>query len=364
VKKKLFLLAGFITAVWLPLLQMNLHFYPEFDNRENRKLVDPPDFDLPLIRQWPARCNAFLCDRFGMRPDLIRWNSVLRVRLLGVSPVRSVIMGKDGWLFYRSEAQEDGNTIDDHRGKIPLTARDLADLRSTLEENEREFSKRGIAYLVVIAPNKNTAYPDYLPEGIGSPGTVTRLDQFMNYMKAHSGVRVIDLREALLRARKKYPTYLKTDSHWNTYGAYVGFQEIVRALCGRFPTLAPALLESVHPTLERSLPGGDLSQMLFMQDLTPEDNRTRFIPAGLPDSPVLDTIVFRHDSFGDNLYPFLTPLARRIVNITPFAPFDFEALERNHPQVVLHVFVERYLPQAVHGEFYHKQEISASDERT
>jgi hypothetical protein len=357
-KKSILLIVAFLVALWLPILQMNLHFYQEFDNLENRILASPPDLKLSRFKQWPAECDAYVSDHFGMRPDLIRWNSVLRVNLLGVSPVESVVLGKDSWLFYRSEALEDGDTINDYRGAIPLSGEELKGLERTMEESRREFSQSGIVYLVVIAPNKNTVYGEYLPDEIARFRATTRMDQFMAHMRTHSRVEILDLREPLIRAKEKHPTYMRTDSHWNSYGAYVGYREIMRSLADRFPDmdLTPVFIAGDRVAVETTLPGGDLTQMLFMQDLLPEDHHTKFDLTGVPGVPPLSTLVFRHDSFGDNLYPYLTPMFKEVINIAPFAPFDFEVIRRLRPEVVLHVFVERYLPQAVHGDFHFRAE--------
>jgi hypothetical protein len=364
-KKSIFLIIAFLVALWLPMLQMNLHFYEEFDNLENRELAKPPDLKLSRFKQWSAECDGYLSDHFGMRPDLIRWNSVLRVNLLGVSPVESVVLGKDSWLFYRSEALEDGDTINDYLGTIPLSGEELRGLEGILEENQRKFSESGIVYLVVIAPNKNTVYGEYLPDEIERLKAGTRMDQFMEHMRTHSSLRILDLRDALIRAKEKCPTYMRTDSHWNSYGAYVGHCEIIRSLADRFPgiDLAVPVITGDRVMLESKLPGGDLTQMLFMQDLLPENHHTKFDLERMPETPPLKTLVFRHDSFGDNLYPYLTPMFKEVVNIAPFAPFDFEAIRKRRPDLVLHVFVERYLPQAVFGDFQHKSERSKASRR-
>ena len=361
-RKRVILSAVFLAALWLPILQMNLRIYREFDNPENRQLAEPPRFGLSEIKKWPSECDAYVSDHFGMRPDLIRWNNILRVRLLGVSPVDSVILGKDSWLFYRSEALHDGDTMNDYRGDVPLPDEELARMEHILEENRREFSANGIVYLVVIAPNKNSVYGEYLPDEIEKLKSASRLDQLMAQMKSRSEVEILDLREALIRAKEEYPVYGKTDSHWNSYGAFVGYREIIRHLSTRLPDIQmdQPSIDGGRVAVERHLPGGDLLQMLFMQDLVPEDNHTRFNLAKLPDAPPLNTLVFRHDSFGDNLYPFLRTMFREIINIAPFDPFDFDAIKRQRPDVVLHVFAERYLPQAVHGDFYYKAETSAS----
>jgi hypothetical protein len=41
--------------------------------------------------------------------------------------------------------------------------------------------------------------------------------------------------------------------------------------------------------------------------------------------------------------------------VAPFAPFKFETIFRERPEIVLHLFAERYLPQAIHDDFYYKE---------
>ena len=69
----------------------------------------------------------------------------------------------------------------------------------------------------------------------------------------------------------------------------------------------------------------------------------------------LEKLVFRHDSFGDALYPYLTKHFKKIINAAPFAPFRFEAIRVERPEVVLHLFTERYLMQAIYDDFYYKE---------
>lgn len=350
------LIAVFVVVIWLPILQMNFHFYKEFDDMENRELAPPPVFHSGDPDRFPSDSENYLDDNFGFRPDFIRWNSILRVKLLGVSPIQSVILGKDSWLFYRSEALADGNTINDFRGTLPLSEAELARLQQRIEENARAFSRMNAVYLAVIAPNKNTLYSEFLPDSINRFQPVTRLDQLVEYLKVHSKVQIIDLRETFREAKGGYPLYWKTDSHWNTYGAHLGYRRIIEALSARFPGLRPAPIAGGKVRVKRALLGGDLAQMLFMRDYFPEDNDTVFELLPAPPGPQLKTLLFRHDSFGDNLYPFLRRNFEKIVNIAPFAPYRYNEINRLHPDVVLHVFAERYITQALHDDFYYRED--------
>ncbi len=343
----------FILAIWLPAFQMSLGLYKEFDDTEKRELAPVPNLDAGRLSMLAGEIDAYVGDHFGFRPDLIRWNSFFRVNLLHASPIKSVILGKGRWLFYCSEALADGNTMNDYMGMIPLPESELELLKTRLEENRRRFSEKGIPYILVIAPNKNTIYGEYLPERIENCKSRTRLDLFMQYMAANSDLRILDLRGPLLEAKSVLPVYWETDSHWNSHGAYVGYRWIFGEIARYFPDKAPVEISgniSVKPRPR----GGDLAQMLFLTDLLSEGNDTSF-EVEPSRTPRIRKLLFRHDSFGDGLYPFLTRSFETIKGVAPFAPFRFDEIISDPPDVVLHLFTERYITQAIHDDFNYRE---------
>lgn len=351
--KRLILIIAFIGALWLPAWQMLFRLFPEPANTENRELAQVPAGNYASFAAFADSWERYLVDNFGFRPYLIRGYSVLKLTLLGVSPVPSVILGKDSWLFYNSEALADGNTVNDFRGTIPLSQAELTRLQRTMETNQRVLARRNIGYLVVIVPNKSTIYREYLPDSIRTFRPTTRLDQLMDHMRRHSAVKILDLRESLFQAKQEHPVYWKTDSHWNSYGAYIGYTEIMKRLSTFAPALRTARITGDKVKIEASPTGGDLAQMLFLQDAMAEENETRFSLDDTPGSQPTGTLIFRHDSFGDGLYPYLRRHFKELVNIAPFARYRFQAIFEKRPEAVLHVFAERYITQAIHGEFYY-----------
>jgi hypothetical protein len=349
-------IALFLAAILLPSLQMRFRFYAEFDNLENRELAEFPSLQNFGTGRFAGQLNAYLNDHFGFRPDLIRWNCLLRMRLLGTSPIPIVIPGRDSWLFYCAEAVPDGNTLNDYLGTIPLSGEELTELRQRLEANREAFAQRSIPYLVVIAPNKMTVYGEYLPARQGAKRRATRLDQLREAIGRGTPLPVLDLSRVLVSARSEWPLYYKTDTHWNRFGAYLGYCEIMRKLGEWLPGLDPAAVVPGGVRLSGPRQGGDLAQMLYMQDLLNEENETAVeLVEQEEGQPRFGTLVFRHDSFGDALYPYLRRHFNRIVNVAPFAPFDFERIAGERPAAVVHLFVERYITQALHDSFFYPE---------
>ncbi len=350
-----FFLISFFVAIWVPLLEMHFNFFRGLEYTENRDLAVAPDIRHFSLSKFPKEYENFFGDHIGFRTTLIRVNNILRVNLFGVSPIASVVFGKDSWMYYRSEALADGVTFNDAAGALPLSDAELKKLCGNVERNRRIFSENGIFYLVVIAPNKNTIYEECLPENLRRCRGRTRMDQFMDYMKTHSTVKILDLRAALSEAKKQFPTYYKTDSHWNRYGAYVGYREIMKEFIDAFGRGAPLSIRDGAVSVRTASPAGDLAQMLMMEDLMREDLSTAFDLDAGDDLLKLNKLCFRHDSFGDNLYPYLNRHFNKVAGVAPFVPFDYDRILREKPDAVLHVFAERYITMALHDDFYYEE---------
>ena len=82
----------------------------------------------------------------------------------------------------------------------------------------------GKEFKVFIIPNKNTIYPEYMPDRyrkIGEQSDIERL-----YQHFPEAVNMIDVLETAKRANTD-DIYHKEDSHWNRLGAYAGYVAIM-----------------------------------------------------------------------------------------------------------------------------------------
>jgi len=349
------LIALFLVAISLPLVDrlVGLDASPELT--EKRRLAQAPEvsFRWSALAALPAQVTAFWNDTFGFRPLLIRLHNRSTMRL-GVSPSKSVIIGRRGWLFYTEEG-----SIDYYRGTRPFSQADLVRWQQILEARRDWLADRGIRYLFVIAPDKDTIYPEYMPSRISRLRTTTRLDQLIAHLHAYSDLEVLDLRQALLDAKGTDPIYRLTDTHWNDLGAFVAYREVMQRLAGWLPTGGPAPLSSFEP--RRYPASGDLAGMLSLDgvlvedwlDLLPRTPRRAHpqgaVPPGYGESRVQDTddaglptAVMLHDSFGRNLVPLVAEHFRHIVFAWTLT-VDPTLLRDERPDVVIQESAERFL---------------------
>src|SRR5690349_15457638 len=129
--------------------------------RERRKPAPEPDLpsSLETYVAYPASYEAFYKDDLGLRDQLLRWNSIVKVFVFNVSPAPIAYIGKDGWMFYTG-----ANTRENHRGLLGFPQKNLEEWARMLRDKRAMLAARGIEYLYVIAPDKETIYADKLPD--------------------------------------------------------------------------------------------------------------------------------------------------------------------------------------------------------
>jgi len=275
--------------------------------------------------------------------------------VLGVSPSKAVIKGRDGWLFYA-----DDGAMADYAEAPPFTGAELEQWRRTLQDTSDWLGNQGIAYVFVIAPDKHVIYQEYMPDTIQRTA-VSRIDQLVSYLREHSTVRVVDLRPPLLAAKARERLYHRTDTHWNDRGAFVGYQSIIDALAEDFPALQHPSRSAFDPRVVRS-PGLDLAGMLGLTEVLSEEdlllvprhptarileplhpNRRLTHGRIVTDAPNRGprALVFM-DSFGPALVPFLSEDFSRVVYLWQ-DNIDPQVVQQERPQVVIQEWVGRAL---------------------
>src|SRR6185295_1542120 len=130
------------------------------------------------------------------------------------------------------------------------------------------LAQRDIRYLFIVAPDKQTIYPEYMPAQLNRVGTATRLDQLVTYFERHSDIRILDLRDALRAVKLHDRPYERLDSHWNDVGAWSAYAEIAKQVGRWFPKVQPLPLSSFERSSSAG-EGNDLAMLLSLRDLMP-----------------------------------------------------------------------------------------------
>jgi hypothetical protein len=351
--------AAFLIAIFLPLAGAFFHWDVGTANNENRKLADPPAIPKTgkEFSHYSDHWLDFYRDHFGFRNAMI--HAVAESRVLGIGDALNgnVIVGKDGWLFLRPDGDHD---LIAFRGLNPLSEAELDAWQNVLEKRQAFLSSIGVPFVVVIPPDKQTIYPEYLPNQYQIARHESHLDQLLNRLKeTHSPVHVLDLRPALLAAKGPERLYHKTDTHWNDFGAFVGYTQIIHAVQDLLPKwhFVPQTRDdfAIQP-LSKEV--GDLARMMDTPDEFPEEGQSWIrekpfsIPPTLADrnkisfmdnnDPTRPNLIIYRDSFSIALVPMLGPHFNRVVWAFQYE-LDPETIRQEKPDLVIDEFLERNL---------------------
>lgn len=316
---------------------------------ENRVLSPFPGSETPLS-QWPAALERWFEDRLAFRREAISF-----AFHFNLADITQAAEGTDGWMYYLGDGSKDDML---RRAVLSLSEQDT--LQAAQAETAARLAKAGAVYLVLICPDKQTIYPEYLPRTFQNVSGASRLDQLLPLLKAVPGVNVVDTREALLSAKGAKPLYFRTDTHWNDLGAWIACRASFPLLSKLLPAFRAVRDEEVSIGESTPAGSGDLARML-QKEGSPDYNvevalsgfsgSSRTVPdSGTgnrvtvvyenPDHPELPRAVMFIDSFGDRLRPFLPACFSRMV-IVWSDHVRMDIVEEEHPDIVIQEYVER-----------------------
>jgi alginate O-acetyltransferase complex protein AlgJ len=218
--------------IYAPLIMSDFSSQTTWSSAEKRRLAEFPIFSLKLgtLTTFPSRFEAYFNDHFGYRNLFIRRYNRIMKKYFAKSPVPNVLIGKNNWLFFT-----ESNLIDDFVGADPFTLEELETWRLNLENKRNWLANQGIRYLFVVAPNKQSIYPEYLPDYLQKDRGQTRLQQLLAYLNTHSDLPILDLSTVLTGEKKRHRIYHITDTHWNECGAYAAYRAIMDRVEKWFP---------------------------------------------------------------------------------------------------------------------------------
>ena len=317
--------------------------------KEGRRLAPPPGKP-GSGADWlglPAALDAYLRDHFGLRQALIQAYKGLSKPMLGMGD-DAVLVGRDGRMFYLHE--------DAVRQSAGLVLRDqrVADTVALFRAMKDELRSRGVGFIVAPPPNAATVYQDDLPGWAQNGGRRTEYDMLLRGLAA-DGVKTVDLRPVMTRARAEGPAYYLHDSHWTARGALAAYNAIVEADGRPDWRLDPGA--ALTPLSERK--GGDLARLLGVQDNVTEEVEELALPSGSRELMTADpygdyvltlgkpgpTIMIFGDLFTAGYFAqFLVQHAGRMIWIFHHhCGFDWKVIDKLQPDEVWWMPTERAL---------------------
>lgn len=320
---------------------------------ENRALAEFPKVfndDGAVNPELKTGFNSWLNDNIGFRDTLMSINTKIQYTLFDKINSEKVILGKNEWLFYQGE---EGISINDYQAKTLYTEKQLKKILNNVTELQKWCDDNGMEFVLMLMPNKEHIYREYMPDGIEEVHEEKNIDLVVDYIRENSDIKVVYPKEELLKAKEKYGVYFKYDTHWNDLGAYEGYKALMAAL-----NITPVSFENIET---REYNDGDLANIAMLSGMTKAYDENFISYSGTVETLYDDKngnnayqkyrynnghgkIFFMGDSFRDALKPMLS----RTFEYADFVHRDteiFDEVLKEKPDIFVYQMVERYVPR-------------------
>ncbi len=349
---ELFLVCLFLGIIFLPLFSKK-----ETESFEKRPLAAAPVFNPQFVWGYFFEFQKYYEDRFAFRNTMMKYYAKTKLKVFNCSPLPTKVgIGKDNWLFYTQpqvilESQK------------PFTPQELKQIKINLRLITAWLKSKDIDFYFLLLPFKQRIYPEYQNALIAQQYKFSKIDQVYDFLKEDSLINIVDVRVKLLEGKAIYPTYLKPDTHWTEWGAYLAYVEVLKKMAENYPSLKPHMLNEYK--IDSSLKGGgDLQHMMGLLDDI-KFNYYRFSLMNEPEIFILDSsaivnpsskysirelkeqnkglkIFVVRDSFTEFLRNFLTPhFDRSFYAWMPVVPAAKIVEEK--PDIVLQEILEQFI---------------------
>ncbi|MFL5832847.1 MAG: alginate O-acetyltransferase AlgX-related protein [Solirubrobacterales bacterium] len=274
-------------------------------------------------------------------------------RQAAVRDSEKVLFGRDGWLYLQRDAND---VVGQHTGRVRFEKDQLVRWHEVLKRRKEVCERHGALWTCLVAPDKESVYPEHLPEAV-KPASRRPIDDFLD-VAARAGAPVTYGRDVLLPQKHEGDLYARTDTHWNHLGAYFVYHWLCRDLMQRGVALEP--VEDGALQWSEDVVEGDLGSKVEPEALKgpiirirvhPERGRLTFQNGITNHARVMTferegkpgpSCVLFGESFADYLLVFLKETFQKLTFVHTSLLVE-EVLVAERPDVVLSLPLERFL---------------------
>lgn len=311
---------------------------------ENRILSKFPSWTLQdgtFNRNYFEELQTYVSEHFAFRAQMIEADSIIKYRIFHSPSDEQVILGKNDWMFF-------DKTLNDYVG-ITLDNSEIEIITDKLSKICDYIESQGKQPLVMIVPNKNTIYPEYMPKRFGKKASVTNMTLLQEAMDRQE-IPYLDVKSVLLEGKDISEVYLHYDTHWNNTGARLVLNELYGSLgISDRHSIGDYSIEASHePDLYKMLfPSQDfMENQHIYAPLNHYDYIGRFrsiddlnIKTSSQNGNGKSILVYR-DSFGRAMIPYMAEIFDSCI-FNRSTPYDLSLINQTDCDYVVIEIVER-----------------------
>ena len=180
-----------------------------FSELENRYLKRKPKLTTESILngQYAKSYEEYINDNFIYRDKFINLKSISESMQLKLEN-NNIIYGKDGYMFEKFTSFE--SEILDNNVKA---------IKEFIQKSKQDVD-------LMLVPYSVSVMTDYYPMNLSS--VLVNEEMLIDKVNDYIGQKnIVDVKKTLMENKKSY-IYYKTDHHWTSYGAYLGYLEFCK----------------------------------------------------------------------------------------------------------------------------------------
>ena len=358
------IIAIFLLMITLPqILFWFFKDYIDLDTSENRTLAKKPELTFSTILEYPSKYDKYYNDNSPFRGQIRKIWASLNFMIFNETTNDRVLVGKNEgsksstWLFYRDE--KDGNPVKEAQGITTFSEDEKMDILNSIINNTKKLKEKNIECYYAIIPNKENIYKEKLPNNIKIIDENSRTDKLVNYLIKEKNVKnLIYPKDKLISAKKENQCYYKQDTHWNSYGAFVGFEEILSKVEPDYHDYGNNVINSEEEIIYNDLTKfAGITNILKDKEVTVEfknDNsytsKTEKTKSNVLEittynnAPIDKTLLVVGDSFRDKFIPYFSKVYKKVIYMHRI-DYTSELINKYNPDIIICEFVERYTNQ-------------------
>ena len=318
------------------------------ENQEYRELAAMPSLtDTGLDELFPQLEN-YINDHVPFRTQIIKGINLLKMNGLHSSASEQVVCGKDGWMYL-------AESVDWYRGERLFSQEELDIIIEKLLFLTHKMENAGSQFVLFIAPDKTSVYPEFLPSTIGEK-RFNKTEQLIAALEENH-IHYVFPADSLIAQKETMQLYAKRDTHWNALGAYIGAYELNKYINTPIPSIDEL---DIYP---KEFDSEDLSRMMNLAGYWGTEEDYDFV--GYAPGCVINMVnrdhtgnsiwyqttgaaqrkvYFLRDSFGHRMIPFMAAGASDfcVRHIELFYP---ESIDEEAPDYLILELTERRLAE-------------------
>ena len=363
------IIAFFLVLIFPPVYFEKVKDTIPQDTSENRKLAEKPEFDSSTIISYSDDYESYYNDNLPFRGIIRTLWTKFNFYILNESTTTQVLVGKNEgskestWLFYQEN--HDGNPIKEVQGVYDFTAEEVFQIEDAIDKNMEELAKRNIEVYYTFIPNKATLYKEKLPDNITIFDQDTRVDRLIKYLEDKNTKNIINLKNYLLEAKKNGQVYHKQDTHWNEFGAFVGYKAISQTIAKdseinynfevQFPEEKLSDLDLIQMSGIKDILKDVEPKVIYQEDVEFTgmvlQTENEIAITECETAPVDKTIMIVGDSFRKAMIPYFAKNFKKVIFLhrCDYGPYMLDAYA---PDIIVCQFLERYVNTLAEFKLY------------